>query len=445
MALPVSRREAPGNRQCHNFLRTYEKPQTIYFTGMGLCLRLLKLLPHTNLYDRQQAQVLFLFRSRVGLPMDLFERDVVLQGKESSTSCPRKLLTLCFPSIAKETHLPLGKEALSCIPLFLYKKRIGKQTLPTLQELLYFLDKTPCNALQTLVLAEAVQALTASLRVGKGTTDFSLECTKDQMRAFTQCYFNVKGVETTILSSGRHSISLTHYVKLFGNSKYAKIVHSIAKEIDAIEFHDKACDFLSILPAVPIEYRMAIVSVQFFADVKECYLERLIEAFPNYRPKDIRPYKVTGDGVLSQISAKKITAAELDMIAQRNPWNMFAQELLCEQLKEGRLFVEAEECIRTVIKNNMESSFSLFTLGSVLSLMGGRDDEAIAFFERAIELNPKRVKVYRSLALLLIKQNRLDEAEQVLHRGLTIFPEDGITKQCCDIVLSRRIALLSIV
>ncbi len=50
-------------------------------------------------------------------------------------------------------------------------------------------------------------------------------------------------------------------------------------------------------------------------------------------------------------------------------------------------------------------------------------DKAESCFRKALELNPKFVKAYKNLALVLVKRKRYDEAARMLEKALTYNPE----------------------
>ena len=61
--------------------------------------------------------------------------------------------------------------------------------------------------------------------------------------------------------------------------------------------------------------------------------------------------------------------------------------------------------------------------------MGGGSKQAIADFQKAIELDPKNAEAYLWLALSLRKENRNAEARQAFAKSLELNPNRIWTKQ----------------
>ncbi|MBS0655308.1 MAG: tetratricopeptide repeat protein [Verrucomicrobia bacterium] len=133
-------------------LKVQETNHRLRFEQPALYPRLLKLIPKANLQPAQQDALLQFFRAKDGLPEDLFEKDIVLHGKDGcSISCSKKLLEMFFtyfsetfsPGLkeAQSMPVPLGEEALRCFGHYLLTKKFSTNDSQALLELLQFADK----------------------------------------------------------------------------------------------------------------------------------------------------------------------------------------------------------------------------------------------------------------------------------------------------------------
>jgi tetratricopeptide (TPR) repeat protein len=79
----------------------------------------------------------------------------------------------------------------------------------------------------------------------------------------------------------------------------------------------------------------------------------------------------------------------------------------------------------------------LYHLGAQFAKLD-RDDEAMAAFRQALELNPDDARAQNDLALLLEKQDRLDEAEQHYREAIRAYPDFGLALSNLGDLLARR-------
>lgn len=84
--------------------------------------------------------------------------------------------------------------------------------------------------------------------------------------------------------------------------------------------------------------------------------------------------------------------------------------------------LEAEKCLRTAIACQSPSAYTYSNLGTLL-VKQDRFDEAMPFFERAVEINPELADAYVGLAYVHLQQGRFREAETACERAARMAPE----------------------
>src|SRR5262249_6411006 len=98
-----------------------------------------------------------------------------------------------------------------------------------------------------------------------------------------------------------------------------------------------------------------------------------------------------------------------------------AAELALQHHQSGRLR-EAESLYRQVLASQPAFADVLTSLGALLH-QTGRNDEALRLIDRSIQINPRSSVFFNNQGLVLIAQQRLDEAE-VAYRKATMLQPD---------------------
>src|ERR1700742_4672403 len=91
-------------------------------------------------------------------------------------------------------------------------------------------------------------------------------------------------------------------------------------------------------------------------------------------------------------------------------------------IRAGR-YLEAQRCCERALAADAGHADSLYLMG-LLSLQAAQYDHAVAWFSRAIRLDPK-VDYLASLAAALQGQGRHDEAVDVLDKAVQLKPDDA--------------------
>ncbi|GAB6030274.1 hypothetical protein CHUAL_005949 [Chamberlinius hualienensis] len=80
-----------------------------------------------------------------------------------------------------------------------------------------------------------------------------------------------------------------------------------------------------------------------------------------------------------------------------------------EALELNNQLSEAEECYKTAIQQNPQTSHTLYRL-ALLKRNQGLNEEAIPLLLKVIEIDPDTAEPYVDLAIILLKQEKLQEA-----------------------------------
>ena len=91
---------------------------------------------------------------------------------------------------------------------------------------------------------------------------------------------------------------------------------------------------------------------------------------------------------------------------------------------KGRRYIEAEEILRGVVELDPGNRMALVQIGKVLSAQR-KVDEAVPFYERAIETYPDVEEFYRAYGWTLLNFGRLEPARDVFERALASLPESA--------------------
>ena len=87
----------------------------------------------------------------------------------------------------------------------------------------------------------------------------------------------------------------------------------------------------------------------------------------------------------------------------------------------GRL-AEAAENFRLALEITPDSGFAHYCVGSILERVGGRDEQALAFLERAIILDPQEVNAYCTLGNLLLRQGQAAQSAALFRQARDLRP-----------------------
>ena len=87
----------------------------------------------------------------------------------------------------------------------------------------------------------------------------------------------------------------------------------------------------------------------------------------------------------------------------------------------GRL-AEAAEHFRESLQIDPDSGFALFCMGSLLERVGGMDDQARAFLERSIAVNPDEVNAYSTLGNVLLRTGQTERSLAMFRRARELRP-----------------------
>jgi serine/threonine-protein kinase len=82
-------------------------------------------------------------------------------------------------------------------------------------------------------------------------------------------------------------------------------------------------------------------------------------------------------------------------------------------------YAKAEECVRRVTELAPDSYWGFYTLGAVYHLQGGRSEQAIAMFERSIQLRPTGA-AYSNLGTIYSFQGRYQEAARAFEKAVDL-------------------------
>ncbi len=89
--------------------------------------------------------------------------------------------------------------------------------------------------------------------------------------------------------------------------------------------------------------------------------------------------------------------------------------------RQSRMFADVKTLYRTTIEENPECWLAHYNLGVVLAGCG-RTDEAIAEYQKAMQINPNDAKPYNNLGVIAYRRGQRNEAEAQLRKALEINP-----------------------
>ena len=89
--------------------------------------------------------------------------------------------------------------------------------------------------------------------------------------------------------------------------------------------------------------------------------------------------------------------------------------------RQSRMYADVETLYRTTIEESPECWLAHYNLAVVLA-SGGRTDEAIAHYRKAMKINPNDAKPYNNLGVILYGRGQCNEAKAHLRKALEINP-----------------------
>lgn len=105
---------------------------------------------------------------------------------------------------------------------------------------------------------------------------------------------------------------------------------------------------------------------------------------------------------------------------------------------QSALYVDNETLFRSVIDRNPESWMAHHNVGLSIAKAGGRVQEAIAAFRRAIELNPEFPDIHLALGIELMKTGAREEALARYRRALELRPHYAEAMSALAVEISRE-------
>lgn len=112
-----------------------------------------------------------------------------------------------------------------------------------------------------------------------------------------------------------------------------------------------------------------------------------------------------------------------DRVLELHPCHAGALSWRVTELRNLRRFAEAEEAARDALERRAEPS--IWVAYGWVHADQDRGDDAVAAFERAIELDPFHSSGYQSLTKELVTLQRYDEAESAARGGTELLPHDA--------------------
>ncbi|MBA3237553.1 MAG: hypothetical protein H0T62_04290 [Parachlamydiaceae bacterium] len=465
------------NRSVEIFLMRIveENLQSINFNPPSLCLRLLKLLPLTKLNPRKQACVLAFFRKKNGLPDDLLENDLILQGIDYSLPCSLKLFEIIFnqykkilndelftdPTLeielrvikAKVIKVPLKKEALNSFMEYILSNKIRVKNECVLGELFQFSCLIKEIPFQNKLLSHLAKRLVNFHYENNLGPCFNMDQLENRSKFLAKCFFLQTNTKFKILKTGRYSIDIQDFVQLFSKKSDFTILSFIAREVDEVLICGKSLNIFS-MRRVPKQFRDEIVSIVYKGEILIEKLQFLSLFFSNFDMEKMitrnRRHLVseasTGSSALINALSGESPSLENNLIEAedylRNEIKLKSTGPFFHQLqgiiqKKMGLVEAAEQAFRTAISFYEKlavkagNEYAPYEMLGFILVMKDDIEEAVLKLKQTIALNPKRIRAYRVLSMMLIRLKRHDEAEMYLQMAITKFPEDVI---CNDLL-----------
>jgi tetratricopeptide (TPR) repeat protein len=88
-------------------------------------------------------------------------------------------------------------------------------------------------------------------------------------------------------------------------------------------------------------------------------------------------------------------------------------------------YISAERKCRMAIEENPGSFYANLLLGSIIGKLPGREEESLAYYEQALEIDANHPAIYGEMSALYGRLGLDDEMINVLERGVGVFPKDA--------------------
>jgi Flp pilus assembly protein TadD len=114
------------------------------------------------------------------------------------------------------------------------------------------------------------------------------------------------------------------------------------------------------------------------------------------------------------------------------------------ELKESRASTAQSASVATTIRTNLANALTIIgnnlsgSATEIPSEATRRYEEAIAQYEKALELEPNQPAIHRNLGLLLAHLGRFDEAEAHLRATLQIVPNEPAAQETLKEIEAQR-------
>ena len=148
---------------------------------------------------------------------------------------------------------------------------------------------------------------------------------------------------------------------------------------------------------------------------------------------EIRLARSLEDGGKGDDAIKSLQAA-----VTKFPKEPMVKLQLASTLERGKKYNDAENVFRQMIAEDPKNSDALNSLGYMLAERGQKLDEAIAFVERALVIEPGNGAYLDTLGWAYYKQNRLEQAEPPLREAAKQLPTVSVIQEHLGDVLNKR-------
>jgi tetratricopeptide (TPR) repeat protein len=148
---------------------------------------------------------------------------------------------------------------------------------------------------------------------------------------------------------------------------------------------------------------------------------------------EIRLARSLEDGGKGDDAIKSLQAA-----VTKFPKEPMVKLQLASTLERGKKYNDAENVFRQMIAEDPKNADALNSLAYMLAERGQKLDEAIAFVERALVIEPGNGAYLDSLGWAYYKQNRLEQAEPPLREAAKQLPTVSVIQEHLGDVLNKR-------
>lgn len=130
-------------------------------------------------------------------------------------------------------------------------------------------------------------------------------------------------------------------------------------------------------------------------------------------------------GILVRRDQRRIALPLLRRAVRLSPNDLHGQFLLANVLVKIREYTEAEPLLRKLLSQDDGNSEAHRLLAVTMHELGGRDEAAVAEYDRALELKPDNATAIAGKASLFQTLGKFDAAQDLFLRAIAIEPENG--------------------